>query len=72
MLTKTLSMIAGLWVHPKFPWLTCSPDGLMGTGGLIENKSLKLDWHQYGDAKLMLIPQAMLIQYRIGDEYFRQ
>lgn len=32
----------GLWVNPKFPFLGCSPDGLVGEDGLIEIKSLKI------------------------------
>ena len=32
----------GLWVNPKFTFLGCSPDGLVGDDGLVEIKSLKL------------------------------
>lgn len=32
----------GLWVNPQFPFLACSPDGLIASDGLIEIKSLKL------------------------------
>jgi len=30
------------WVNPKFPFLGCSPDGLVGSDTVIEIKSLKL------------------------------
>lgn len=32
----------GLWVNPKFPFLACSPDGLVNDNGLVEIKSLKV------------------------------
>ena len=32
----------GLWVNPKFPFLTCSPDGLVCDNTVIEIKSLKI------------------------------
>lgn len=32
----------GLWVNPKFPFIACSPDGLVGEDGLLEIKSLKI------------------------------
>ena len=32
----------GLWVNPKFPFLPCSPDGLVGDDTVIEIKSLKI------------------------------
>ena len=32
----------GLWVNPKFPFLACSPDGLVGDNTVIEIKSLKI------------------------------
>jgi putative phage-type endonuclease len=28
----------GLWVHPEYPWLAASPDGLVGAEGLCEIK----------------------------------
>lgn len=28
----------GLWVHPGFPWLAASPDGLVGPDGVVEIK----------------------------------
>ena len=40
--TKKVISPSGLWVNPKFPFLACSPDGLVGKDGLIEIKSLKL------------------------------
>jgi len=33
---------SGFWVNPKFPFLGCSPDGLVGSDTVIEIKSLKL------------------------------
>lgn len=33
---------SGLWVNPKFPFLGCSPDGLVGDDTVIEIKSLKI------------------------------
>lgn len=32
----------GLWVNPNFPFLGCSPDGLVSDNGLVEIKSLKV------------------------------
>ena len=32
----------GLWVNPMFPYIACSPDGLIGEDGLLEIKSLKI------------------------------
>ena len=32
----------GLWVNPTFPFLGCSPDGLVDDDGLLEIKSLKV------------------------------
>ncbi|EDO32957.1 predicted protein [Nematostella vectensis] len=32
----------GFWVNPKFPFLGCSPDGLIDEDGLLEIKSLKI------------------------------
>lgn len=29
----------GFWVHPNFPWLAASPDGLVGQAGLLELKN---------------------------------
>ena len=40
--TKENVSTSGLWVNPKFPFLACSPDGLLGQDGLLEIKSLKL------------------------------
>lgn len=40
--TQNKVVLTGLWVNPKFPFLACSPDGLVGNDGLIEIKSLKL------------------------------
>ena len=39
--TKKVISPSGLWVNPKFPFLACSPDGLVGKDGFIEIKSLK-------------------------------
>ena len=33
---------SGLWVNPKYPWLGCSPDGLLGENGTVEIKTLKI------------------------------
>ena len=33
---------SGLWVNPDFPYLACTPDGLIGDDGVLEIKSLKL------------------------------
>ena len=32
----------GLWVNPQFPYIACSPDGLLGDDGLLEIKSLEI------------------------------
>ena len=42
--TKVKVFQTGLWVNPKFPFLGCSPDGLIDNG-LVEIKSLKLFKH---------------------------
>ena len=44
--TKTTVCDSGLWVNPKYPFLGCSPDGLVGEDGIIEIKSLKIFKHQ--------------------------
>ena len=31
-----------LWVNPQFPYIACSPDGLVGDDGLLKIKSLKI------------------------------
>ena len=33
---------SGLWVNPKFPFLGCSPDGLVGNDIVVEVKALKI------------------------------
>ncbi|CAH3020708.1 unnamed protein product, partial [Porites evermanni] len=33
---------SGLWVNPKFPFVGCSPDGLVGNDTVIEIKALKI------------------------------
>jgi len=33
---------SGLWVDPKFPFLGCSPDGLVGKDAVVEIKALKI------------------------------
>ena len=43
--TKTTVCDSGLWVNPKYPFLGCSPDGLVGKDGIIENKSHKIFQH---------------------------
>ena len=40
--TKTTVCDSGLWVNPKYPFLGCSPDGLLGKDGIIEIKFLKI------------------------------
>ena len=40
--TKQHVSPTGLWVNPKFSFLACSSDGLLGQDGLVEIKSLKL------------------------------
>ena len=40
--TQTKVCRTGLWVNPEFPFLGCSPDGLVGDNGLVEIKSLKV------------------------------
>lgn len=40
--TKVKVCQTGLWVNPKFPFLGCSPDGLVNDKGLVEIKSLKI------------------------------
>ena len=40
--TKSVVATSGLWVNPKYPFLACSPDGLVGQDGIIEIKSLKI------------------------------
>ena len=40
--TKNVVSPSGLWVNPKFPFLACSPDGLVGKDILLEIKSLKV------------------------------
>ena len=39
---KTKVFQTGFWVNPKFPFLGCSPDGLVGSDTAIEIKSLKI------------------------------
>jgi len=40
--TKSKVCQTGLWVNPKYPFLGCSPDGLVDEEGLVEIKSLKI------------------------------
>ena len=40
--TKTKVSQTGFWVNPKFPFLGCSPDGLVGSDTVVEIKSLKI------------------------------
>ena len=41
---ETMSKVcsSGLWVNPKFPFLACSPDGLVSDDTVIKIKSLKI------------------------------
>ena len=39
---NTVVCKSGLWVNPNFPFLGCSPDGIVGEDGLLEIKSLKI------------------------------
>jgi len=36
--TKVAVTTSGLWVNPKFPFLACSPDGLISEDGVLEIK----------------------------------
>ncbi len=47
----------GFWVHPHFPWLGASPDGLIGTDGMVEVKCPV--------NPLKLATEAQIIQCRI-------
>ena len=40
--TRNVFSTSGLWVNPKYPFLACSPDGLVDESGLLEIKSLKI------------------------------
>lgn len=40
--TNSKVHLSGLWVNPKFPFLACSPDGLVDSNVIIEIKSLKI------------------------------
>ena len=40
--TNSIVATSGLWVNPKYPFLGCSPDGLVDQDGIIEIKSLKI------------------------------
>lgn len=39
---------SGLWVNPKFLFLGCSPDGLVGGDTVVKIKALKL-FKQYSE-----------------------
>ena len=45
--TGTVVSTSGLWVNPKYPFLGCSPDGLAGQDGIIENQVVKNFQVQY-------------------------
>ena len=40
--TRNVVSTSGLWVNSKYPFLACSPDGLVDESGLLEIKSLKI------------------------------
>ena len=40
--SNTVVCKSGLWVNPNYPFLACSPDGIVGEDGLLEIKSLKM------------------------------
>ena len=40
--SNTVVCKSGLWVNPNYPFLGCSPDGIVGEDGLLEIKSLKI------------------------------
>ena len=40
--TKTRVSPTGFWVNPEFPFLGCSPDGLVGNDTVVEIKALKI------------------------------
>ena len=43
--SNTVVCKSGLWVNPNYPFLGCSPDGIVGEDGLLEIKSLKIFKH---------------------------
>ena len=44
--TKTRVSPTGFWVNPKFPFLGCSPDGIVGNDTVVQIKALKI-FEQY-------------------------
>ena len=40
--SNTVVCKSGLWVNPNYPFLGCSPDGIVGEDGLLEIKLLKI------------------------------
>ena len=45
----------GLWVNPKFPFLGCSPDGLVDDDTVVEIKVLKL-MKEYSVEQITSVP----------------
>ena len=50
---------SGLWVDPKLPFLTCSPDSLVGKDTVTEIKYLKI-FKQYSVQAVTLLTSTIL------------
>lgn len=60
MQTSLSVSLTGLWVNPKFPFIGCSPDGLVGDNGLLEIKSSKI-FHDHTIEKVINGKQRILV-----------
>ena len=67
--TQSKVVASGLWVNPKFPFLACSPDGLVGKDGLIEIKSLKI-FKQHSIAAVTSEEQTIVSKEQIRRQCF--
>ena len=67
--TKKNVTSTGLWVNPKYPYLACSPDGLVDDDGLVEIKSLKL-FKEHEIQKIVKNGSTVVSKDILGRQYF--
>ena len=68
--TKKNVTSTGMWVNPKYPYLGCSPDGLVGKDGLLEIKSLKL-FKEYEIEKIVKDDGCLVPKETLGRQCFQ-
>lgn len=65
-----LASTTGFWVHPEYPWLGASPDGLIGADGLVEIKCPGKLPDEVPPANLIQMQVQMMVTGRRWCDYF--